>query len=100
MRVCAVILCYVCARLKQESRIAAAREAEVVVNGISLCMHHSFFAIAASGATPALMAAESARADLVKWWERAEQVHGEWSIKRGAFKDGTGLVDFYWESAP
>lgn len=89
--------CYICMRLKQENRISTARDADVIVEGVSSCMSHSHDILLAKSA---LVALERTRTQLVAWWARAEELYGDYNRRKGQFKDGTKPSEFYWERWP
>jgi hypothetical protein len=88
--------CWICQHLKREQRINVRREAVVIVHGMSLCEHHSthLFIIRSDP----FIAVDTARTQLIMWWDDAIHFHGKWDMDKGKFEDGSILPDYYWES--
>lgn len=82
--------CFMCLRLKRENRVTIARDGVYVVAGYSMCEFH---AVRMDHGNEFLRSLENARNALRRWWEQAEEEHGEWNQRTQKFKDKTKAVD-------
>jgi len=82
--------CAVCHYLKREQRIRTVQEADIVVDGSSLCKNHlSEWSLGHS----LLVNVEHARENLRIWWKAQENQHGKWNMTKNRFEDGFTLEE-------
>jgi hypothetical protein len=80
--------CAVCFYLKREARIRNIQNADIVVDGSSLCKNHVYeWSLGHS----LLVNVEHARENLRVWWKAKERQHGPWDEVKNRFDDVTTL---------